>query len=177
MIKTLVVIGVIVAVLLVALLIYAAMQPDTFRVQRATSIKAPPEKIFPLINNLHQFNIWNPYERKDPNIKGAYIGPASGKGAAYAWESKQVGTGSMEITETAAPSRVAMKLDFVKPLAAHNFVEFTLAPKGDTTEVIWAMNGSVPFMAKVMHIIFNMDKMVGGDFEAGLANLKSLAEK
>jgi uncharacterized protein YndB with AHSA1/START domain len=98
MIKTLVVIGVIAAILLVALLIYAAMQPDTFRVERATTIKAPPEKIYPLINDLHQFNTWNPYERMD-----VYSGPASGKGAAYAWESKQVGTGSMEITDTAPP--------------------------------------------------------------------------
>lgn len=177
MIKTLVVIGVVAAILLVALLIYAAMQPDTFRVERATTIKAPPEKIYPLINDLHQFNTWNPYERKDPSIMGVYSGPASGKGAAYAWESKQVGTGSMEITDTAPPSRVAMKLDFVKPFEAHNRVEFTLTPKGDVTEVVWAMNGRVPFMAKLMHIIFNMDKMVGSDFETGLANLKSIAEK
>jgi uncharacterized protein YndB with AHSA1/START domain len=178
MIKT---VALIVALLLVtcigAILVLAAMKPDTFSVVRTTEIKAPPEKIFPLIDDLHQFNTWNPYEKKDPDIKGTYSGPASGKGAAYAWESKEVGTGSMEITDTVAPSRVALKLDFVKPFEAHNAVEFTLVPKGDATEVTWAMSGPVPFMAKIMHVLVNMDRMVGTDFETGLANLKALAEK
>jgi len=165
-----------IGIVIAAVLILAAMKPDTFRVARSASIKAPPEKIFPLIDDLHKFNTWNPYEKKDPNIKGTYRGPSSGKGAAYAWESMEVGTGSMEITGTAAPSKVAMKLDFVKPFEAHNVVEFTLAPNGDATEVTWAMNGPVPFMAKVVHVIFDMDSMVGKDFEAGLANLKALAE-
>jgi uncharacterized protein YndB with AHSA1/START domain len=171
----------IVLVLLVAaigvLLALAAMKPDTFRVARSITIKAPPEKIFPLIDDLHQFNTWNPYERKDPDIKGRYSGPASGKGAAYAWESGEVGTGSMEIIDTVPPSKVALRLDFVKPFKAHNRVEFTLVPKGDATEVTWAMSGPVPFMGKVMHVLFDMGKMVGADFEAGLANLKSLSER
>jgi uncharacterized protein YndB with AHSA1/START domain len=173
------VIGIIGAFLLVAatvVLVLAAMKPNTFRVARTAGIKAPPEKIFPLIADLHQFNRWNPFEKKDPSVKGSYRGPAAGKGAAYAWESKQVGTGSMEIVEAAAPSKVALKLDFVKPFEAHNAVEFTLVPKGDETEVTWAMNGPVPFMAKVIHVIIDMDRMVGRDFEAGLADLKALAE-
>jgi hypothetical protein len=159
------------------LLVLAAMKPDTFRVARSTTIKATPETIFPLIADMHRFNTWNPYERKDPNLKGTYSGPASGKGAAYAWESKEVGTGSMEITDTAPPSKVAIRLDFVKPFEAHNNVDFTLVPKGDATEVTWAMAGPVPYVGKVMHVIINMDRMVGDDFEAGLANLKALAEK
>jgi hypothetical protein len=177
MIKTVVILAVLLVCALGVLLVLAAMEPDTFRVARSATIKAPPEKIFPLIHDLHKFNTWNPYEKKDPDIKGTYRGPASGKGAAYAWESKEVGTGSLEITDAAAPARVAMKLDFVKPFEAHNVVEFTLATNGDATEVTWAMNGPVPFMAKIMHVFFDMDKMVGGDFETGLANLKVLAEK
>jgi uncharacterized protein YndB with AHSA1/START domain len=173
------VIGIIGALLLVAValvLVLAAMKPDTFDVRRTASIKAPPEKIFPLINDMHQFNTWNPFEKKDPG-KGTYSGPASGKGASYAWKSDQLGIGSMTIADANEPSRVAIKLDFVKPFEAHNNVEFTLIPKGNATEVTWAMNGPVPFMAKIIHVILDMDKMVGSDFEAGLANLKALAEK
>ena len=178
MIKTIALIVAGLLVLLIAVvLILALTKPDTFRVERRASIKAPPEKIFPLINDLRQFNTWNPYEKKDPNIKGTYSGPPSGKGATYAWESKEVGTGSMEITDTAAPSKVAMKLDFVKPFEAHNVVEFTLEPQGDQTNVTWAMHGPAPFLSKVMQVFCNMDRMVGTDFEAGLANLKALAEK
>jgi Polyketide cyclase / dehydrase and lipid transport len=168
---------VLIGLAIVALLVLAAMRPDTFRVARSISVKASPEKIFPLIDDLHRFNTWNPYEKKDPDIKGRYSGPDSGKGAGYAWESAEVGTGSMEIVEAAPPSKVAMRLDFVKPFEAHNAVEFTLKPEGDATEVTWAMTGRVPFMAKVMHVLFNMDKMIGTDFEAGLANLKALSER
>jgi uncharacterized protein YndB with AHSA1/START domain len=177
MIRILAIIAAVLVLAVGALLALAAMKPDTFRVARSTTIHATPEKIFPLIADMHQFNTWNPYARKDPNLKGTYSGPASGKGAAFAWESKEVGTGSMEVTDTAPPSNVAMRLDFVKPFEAHNNVDFTLVPKGDATEVTWAMGGHVPFVGKVMHVLINMDRMVGGDFEAGLANLKTLAEK
>jgi uncharacterized protein YndB with AHSA1/START domain len=177
MLKAVVIVLVLLGVAVGLLLALAAMKPDTFRVARSITIKAPPEKIFPLIDDLHQFNTWNPYEKKDPDIKGSYSGPATDRGAAYAWESGKVGTGSMEIIETAPPSKVAMRLDFVKPFEAHNAVEFTLAPKGDATEVIWAMSGPVPFMAKIMHVLVDMNKMVGADFEAGLANLKELSER
>jgi hypothetical protein len=173
------VIGIICALLLFAVavvLVLAAMKPDTFRVARSTAIKAPPAAIFPLINDLHQFNTWNPFEKKDPG-KGTYSGPAAGKGASYAWKSDQLGVGSMTIGDTAEPSRVAMKLDFVKPFEAHNDVEFTLVPEGEATEVTWAMTGPVPFFAKIIHVFLDMDKMVGRDFEDGLASLKDLAEK
>jgi hypothetical protein len=170
------IIAIAVVAVLAVLLIYAATRPDAFRVERSASIKASPENIFALINNLHDFNTWNPYEKKDPSIKGSYHGPSGGPGAAYAWESEKVGVGSMEITASSAPSRVAMKLDFVKPFEAHNIVEFTLQPQGDATQVTWAMHGPSPYMSKLMGIFFNMDKMIGTDFEAGLANLKRAAE-
>jgi uncharacterized protein YndB with AHSA1/START domain len=176
MLKVIGVIGVLLLVAAAVVLVLAAMKPDEFRVARPTSIKAPPEKIFPLINDLHQFNTWNPFEKKDPG-KGTYSGPPAGKGASYAWKSDQLGIGSMTIADTTEPSRVAIKLDFVKPFEAHNNVEFTLVPKGDATEVTWAMNGQTPFLGKIIHVIMDMDKMVGRDFEDGLANMKALAEK
>jgi len=175
MLKT---IAVVIVVLLAAVLVFAATKPDTFRVQRVTSIKAPPEKIFPYLNDLRSFGTWSPYEKKDPAMQRTFSGPASGKGAVYEWEGdKNVGKGRMEIADTAPPSKVAIKLDFVRPFEAHNIVEFTLAPKGDSTDVTWAMQGPVPYVAKIMHVFVDMDSMVGKDFEAGLANLKTVAEK
>jgi uncharacterized protein YndB with AHSA1/START domain len=167
-----------VALIIGGVLILAATKPDTFRVQRAASIKAPPEKIFAVISDFHGWEAWSPWEKMDPAMKRSYSGAAKGKGAVYAWEGNgKVGQGSMEITEAAAPSKVVMDLDFVKPFAAHNKVDFTLVPKGDVTEVTWTMNGPVPYPAKIMHVFMNMDSMVGGQFEAGLANLKSITEK
>ncbi len=175
------VVGIIVAVLLVAVavvLVLAAQKPDTFRVQRTASIKAPPEKIFPLIDNFDNWGAWSPYEKKDPAMKRTRSGAASGKGAVYAWDGdRNVGKGRIEIAEATPPSKVTLTLDFEKPFAAHNIVDFTLEPKGESTNVTWAMRGPVPYIAKIMHVIFNMDRMVGNDFEAGLANLKAIAER
>ena len=169
---------VIVVVLLAGVLIFAATKPDTFRVQRAIRIKAAPEKIYPFLNDLHNFGAWSPYEKKDPAMKRTFSGPASGKGAVYEWDGdKNVGKGRMEITDTAPPSNVKIKLDFVKPFEARNTVVFTLEPKGDYTDMTWAMQGPVPYVAKIMHVFLDMDSMVGKDFEAGLANLKTVAEK
>ena len=171
-------IALVVVVLIVAVLIFAATTPDTFRVQRATSIKAPPEKIFPLINDLHSWDAWSPWEKMDPAMKRTFSGAASGKGAVYEWEGNhEVGKGRMEITESSPPSKVVIKLDFIKPFEAHNSAEFTLDSQGDSTNVTWAMHGPNPYMAKVIHIFFSMDSMVGKQFEAGLANLKTIAEK
>ena len=176
--KTLSIIGIIVAVLLGAVLIYAATKPDVFRVQRVANIKAPPEKIFPLINDLHGFGAWSPYEKKDPAMKRTFSGAPSGKGAVYEWDGdKNVGQGRMEISDTSPPSKVTIRLDFLRPFEAHNMVEFTLAAKGEYTDVTWAMQGPVTYVAKIMHVFFDMDSMVGKDFEAGLANLKTIAEK
>lgn len=159
-----------------ALLVYAATMPDTFRVERSVSVKASPERVFALINDMRAFNTWNPYVKKDPAIKGVYTGPAAGTGAGYGWQSSEVGVGSMEVTEATAPSRVAMKLDFLEPFEAHNQAEFTVRPAAGETHVTWAMFGPVPYTSKVMHVLFNIDKMVGGDFERGLHDLKRLAE-
>jgi hypothetical protein len=168
----------IVGVLVAGVLAFAATRPDSFSVRRAASIQAPPEKIFPLINDFGRWGAWSPYEKKDPAMKRSFSGPAAGKGAVYAWEGNgEVGQGRMEIADAVAPSRVTLKLDFVKPFEAHNQVDFTLEPKGGATEVTWAMNGPMPFVSKVITLFVDMDRTVGGDFEAGLANLKALAEK
>jgi len=170
-------IGIAVVVLLAALLIYAATQPDTFRIQRATSIKAPPEKIFAVLNDFLRWEAWSPWEKKDPAMKRTFSAVTSGKGAVYAWEgNRDVGQGRMEIAESVAPSKVAIKLDFVKPFETHNIVEFTLEPKADSTNVTWTMQGPMPYISKLITVFVNMDSMVGKDFEAGLANLKAAAE-
>lgn len=175
MLKT---IALVVVLAIAAVLIYAATRPDSFRVQRVATIKAPPEKIFPLINDLKAFAGWSPYEKKDPAMKRSFEGPASGPGARYAWDgNKDIGQGSLEVTEAQAPTRVLMKLDFVRPFEAHNLAEFTLVPRGDVTELTWAMYGPSPYISKLMGVIFNFDKMVGKDFEEGLATLKSQAER
>jgi uncharacterized protein YndB with AHSA1/START domain len=128
---------IIVAVVVVAILGFAATKPDHFRVQRATSIKAPPERIFPLINDYHRWSAWSPYEKKDPAMKRNFSGSAAGKGAVYEWDGdKNVGKGRMEITDSTPSSRIAIKLDFEKPFEAHNVAEFTLQPNGDSTKVV-----------------------------------------
>ena len=168
---------VIIAVVVIGVLVAAALRPNTFRVERSIVIKAVPEKIFPMINDLHRFNTWNPYERMDPQIKGSYSGADSGKGAAYAWESKKVGTGRMEILDTAPPRRVVMKLDFLKPFEGHNTTVFTLEPQGAATSLTWTMTGPMPFVSKLMSVFVSMDKLIGKDFETGLAKLKGVVEK
>ena len=160
------------------LLIYAATRPDHFRVTRTTVIKAPAPKIHALINDLKSFNTWNPFEKKDPSVKGSYSGALSGVGAAYAWHGRKVGAGRMEITDSVAPSRVAMRLDFLKPFKAQNTAEFTLQAEGDNTTIVtWSMAGPSPYISKLMGVVFNMDRMIGKEFEAGLADLKALTER
>jgi uncharacterized protein YndB with AHSA1/START domain len=169
--------GIVIVVLIAAVLILAATGPDTFRVQRAASIKAPPERIFSLINDFHRWDAWSPWEKKDPAMKRTFGAATSGKGAVYAWDgNKDVGQGRMEIADSLPPYRVAIKLDFVKPFEAHNLVEFTLQPNGDATDVTWTMQGDTPYFAKIIHLFIDMDRMVGKDFESGLANLKAAAE-
>jgi uncharacterized protein YndB with AHSA1/START domain len=167
-----------VVAVIVAILVLAAMKPDTFRVERSATINAPPEKIFPLLNDFHNWPAWSPWEKKDPAMQRTHSGPPSGKGAAYAWDgNKAVGAGRMEIVESAPPSKLTIKLDFIKPFEGHNVAEFTLAPHGDATRVTWAMHGPAPFISKLMQVFMSMDRMIGADFEAGLANLKAVAEK
>jgi hypothetical protein len=176
--KTLAIAAIVVVGAAGALVAYASTRPDTFRVARSTSIEAPPERIFPLISNLRGFASWSPYEAKDPDMKRAYSGPVSGKGAAYEWEGdKNVGKGRLEIAEATPSSNVTMKLDMIKPFAAHNIVEFTLQPNGAATNITWAMNGRTPLLAKVVHVFLDVDRMVGRDFEAGLGKLRAIAER
>jgi hypothetical protein len=171
------IIAIVVVVIIAGVLILAATKPDTFRVQRSASIKAPPDRIFAFINDFSRWGTWSPWEKKDPAMKRTFGAKTMGKGAAYAWEGKEVGQGSMEIVDSPAPSKVAIKLDFVRPFEAHNMVDFTLEPKGDSTQVTWAMAGDTPFFGKIIHVFINMDNMVGKDFDAGLASLKVEAEK
>jgi uncharacterized protein YndB with AHSA1/START domain len=178
MLKIVAIIVVVVLIVVAGILIYAATRPDSFRVQRSASIKAPPEKVFPLISDLKAWTSWSPYEKKDPAMKRSFGPVTAGKGATYAWEGdKNVGQGRMEILEATPPGKVVIKLDFLKPFEAHNTAEFTLAPKGDTTLATWAIYGPSAFVTKVMGLFLDMDKMIGKDFESGLADLKTLAEK
>jgi uncharacterized protein YndB with AHSA1/START domain len=178
MMKTIAIAGLVIAVLLAGVLIYAATKPDVLRVQRSTSIKAPPEKIFPLINDFQRWSAWSPYEKKDPSMKRTFSGAAQGEGAVYEWDGdKHVGKGRMEIAEASPPSRIAIKLHFIAPIEGQTVAEFTMNPKGDATSVTWSMHGPNRYIGKVMQVFFDMDQMIGKDFEAGLANLKSVAEK
>ncbi len=175
MLKT---IALVVVAAIAALLIFAATRPDTFRVERTARIQAPAEKIFPLIDDFHRWGTWSPYEKLDPEMKRTFGGSASGKGATYAWDSKgKAGAGRMEIVESSPSSKIAINLDFTSPMEGHNLAEFTLQPQGDATMVTWSMQGKSPYVAKLMGIFFNMDQMIGKDFEAGLANLKTTTEK
>lgn len=166
-----------VAVSIVAVLLYAAAKPGTFHVERSIGIKASPDKIFPLINDFRQWDAWTPYN-KDPAMKKTLSDNASGQGAIYAWEgNREVGVGSIEITESAPPSRIDLHLHMIKPFEAHNHVEFTLQPKGDSTNVTWGIDGTQAYFVKIMGLFMDMDQMVGRDFEVGLAKLKSAAER
>lgn len=172
------IIALVVVLALAGVLIYAATRPDTFSVQRSLAIKASPEKIFPLIENFHRWSEWSPYEKLDPEMKRSYTGPDSGPGAAYAWDgSSKVGAGSMEILRTSVPGSIVIKLDFIRPITGHNTATFTLVNAGDTTTVTWTMAGPSPYISKLMGLFFNMDQMIGKDFETGLANLKRIAER
>ncbi len=172
----LIIIAIALAVAIAAALIYASIQPDTFRVIRSTLIAAPPDKIFPLINDLHAQSAWSPFE-KDPNMKRTHSGAPAGKGAIYEWDgNRNVGAGRIAITDSVPSSRVSLALDMSRPFAAHNTVDFILEPKSNGTNVTWAMQGHQPFMAKVMSLFINCDKMVGGQFEEGLGKLKTLVE-
>ncbi len=178
MLKTIIIIAVILGAGLAAILVYAATRPDAFRVARSASIMAPPEKIFPLISDLHQWEPWSPFDKMDPGMKRSYSGAPSGTGAVYEWDgNSKVGAGRVTIADTAPPNKVTINLDMIRPFAAHNIVEFTLEPAGDATKVTWAMHGSNPFISRVMCMFFDMDKTVGGEFETGLSDLKLIAER
>lgn len=167
-----------VVVILAVIAGLAAMQPDTFTVTRSITIKAPPEKIIPLVNDFRNWQSWSPWENLDPNMQRTFSGAASGTGAVYAWQgNSDVGKGRMEITGQELPFKVTIKLDFIEPIASTNITDFALVPKGELTTVNWTMNGPMMYITKIMSVFTSMDKMIGKDFEKGLAQLKAVAEK
>jgi hypothetical protein len=168
----------IIIVLLGVLLGIAASKPNELTVRRTTRIRSAPDRIFPQINDFHNWAAWSPYEKLDSSMTKTFSGASSGKGSIYEWEgNSKVGKGRMEITDSSTPRKVVIMLDFMRPFKAHNTSEFTLDPQGDSTDVTWSMHGPSPFVTKVMGVFMNMDKLIGRDFETGLANLKANAER
>jgi len=152
--------------------------PASFTVKRSLDIRAPADRLFPYIADFNAWPAWSPYEKRDPAMKRRFSGNPSGVGAVYEWDgNRNVGQGRMEILESTPSSKVRIDLQFIKPFKAHNTAEFTFKPHGQDTTVIWAMHGPVTFMSRVMGLFINMDKMIGKDFQTGLQNLKTIAEK
>lgn len=176
--KTVLAIVGVVVVLAAALLVVASRQPDHFQVQRSASIHAAPQAIYRHLEDFQAWSAWSPWEKLDPAMKRTFSGPASRPGASYAWEGNgDVGAGRMEIVEVSPPERLVIRLDFLKPFEAHNTITFDLKGEGDRTYVTWTMVGPSPLVSKVMGLFMSMDAMIGKDFEAGLANLKRVAEE
>ena len=160
------------------LLIYGALQPADFSVSREADFKAAPAKVFAQVNDFKNWSSWSPWERIDPDMKRSFGEKTAGVGAQYSWVgNKKVGEGSMEITQSEPSNRMQLDLHFIKPFQANNVCEFTISPSENGSHLRWDMRGSKPFMFRVMGLFFNMDKMVGGDFEKGLANLRGIVEK
>ncbi|ODS58580.1 MAG: polyketide cyclase [Acidobacteria bacterium SCN 69-37] len=158
-------------------LVYAAMRPDTFRVERHVVIDRPAEEIFPLIDDFHAWRRWSPWEDLDPALRRTYGGAERGKGAVYEWGgNSRAGTGRMEIVRSDAPTHVTIELAFIKPFRAENASAFDLEAQGSRTAVSWAIYGPLPFISKVMGVFVSMDRLMGKDFERGLARLKAVAE-
>ena len=177
MLKTILIVVAVLVIVLVAMLAYAATKPSTYRVERSTRVKASPEKILSLIKDFHEWAQWSPYEKLDPDMSRTFSGPEQGPGAVYEWNGDgNVGQGRMEILEV-TPEKVTIKLDFLRPMEGHNTAEFTLEPQGEETKVTWLMSGPSKLVTKVMSTYFNLDGMIGNQFEEGLANMKTVAEK
>lgn len=170
------VVGILLIVLAVSRL--ADLAPETFRIERSQTIEAAPDRVYSLIEDFHRWEAWSPFEKLDRNVKKTFSGADRGPGAVYQWVgNSKAGEGRMEILEAAPASKVKIKLDFLKPFEGHNTAEFTLAPRGNATTVTWAMFGPQNFMAKIMSTFVSMDRLLGKEFEAGLSNLKVVAEK
>ena len=165
------------AVIVVVFVAIVAVQPSDFRISRSATIAAPPEAVFAQVNGLHNWEAWSPWAKLDSAAKSTYEGPAAGVGAAFTWAgNNKVGEGRMTITESRPNESVRFKLDFLKPFKATNTAEFTFKPEGIQTAVTWSMYGKNSFIGKAVGLFINCDKMVGGQFEQGLAQMKSLAE-
>ena len=165
------------AVIIVVVAGVVAMQPDDFRVTRSTTVSAPAAVVFAQVNDLQKWEAWNPWQKKDPAMKLTFSGPPAGPGASYSWAgNNEVGEGRLTITESRPGELVRLKLEFMKPFAATNTAEFTFKPEGERTNVTWTMQGNNNFFAKALHLVMNMDKMVGGEFEKGLVDMKAAVE-
>jgi uncharacterized protein YndB with AHSA1/START domain len=169
---------IVIAVIVVAFVIVVALQPSEFRVARSATIAAPATVVFAQVNDFHKWEAWSPWAKLDPAAKNSFEGPSAGTGAIFRWSgNNEVGEGSMTITESRPSDRIRIKLDFTKPFEATNTTEFTFEPKGSQTVVTWSMSGTNNFIAKAFCLFNNMDKMLGGQFEKGLAQMASAAEK
>jgi len=165
------------AVIVVVLVSIVALQPSDFRVARSATISAPPPAVFAQVNDFHKWEAWNPWGKIDPAMKQTYEGAPAGVGAIYTWVgNKNVGEGRMTLTESRPSDLIRIKLEFFKPFAGTNIAEFTFKPEGNQTAVTWSMAGKNNFMAKAIHLFMNMDKMIGGQFETGLAQMKLIVE-
>jgi hypothetical protein len=166
-----------VAAVVVIFLAVVALQPSDFRIERSATMAAPAPAVFAQVNDLRSWQAWSPWEKIDPQLKRTYEGPQAGTGAAYAWAgNKDVGEGRMTITESRPGERILINLEFFKPFAATNTAEFSFKPAGDDTAVTWSMTGKNNFLSKAICLFVNMDRMVGGMFEQGLQQMKSVVE-
>lgn len=167
-----------VAVIVAAFLVIVALQPSDFRVERSATMRAPATAAYAQVNDFHRWRDWSPWEKVDPQLKRSYEGPRAGTGAQYAWVgNKDVGEGRMTIVESRPGELVRIKLEFFKPFAAVNDAQFSFKPSGDATAVTWSMTGRNNFLAKAICLFVDMDRMVGGMFEQGLAQMKAVVEK
>ena len=163
--------------IVVVLVVVVALQPADFRVARSATMSAPATVVFSQVNDLHKWEAWNPWQKKDPAMKLTFAGAPAGPGASYAWAgNNEVGEGRLTITESRPNDLVLIKLEFLKPFTATNTATFTFKPAGNQTAVTWSMEGRKNFLAKALHLVMNMDKMVGGEFEKGLADMKAVVE-
>src|SRR5713226_6692083 len=165
------------AVIVVVFVAIVAVQPSDFRITRSATIAAPPEAVFAQVNDLHNWEAWSPWAKLDPAAKSTYEGPAAGVGAAFAWSgNNKIGEGRMTVIDSRPNVLVRFKLDFLKPFKASNTAEFTFKPEGNQTAVTWSMYGKNNFLSKAVGLFMNCDKMVGGQFEQGLAQMNSVTE-
>lgn len=159
------------------LAVVVALQPGEFRVARAITIAAPAPKVFAEVNAMRRWQPWSPYEKLDPAMKRSYEGPEAGQGSSYTWSgNSQAGEGRATIVESRANEKIRIRLDFRKPFAATSHATFTFKPQGNATIVEWALEGDKNYLAKALHLVIDMDRMVGGQFEEGLGNLRKVAE-
>lgn len=165
------------AVIVVVSVVVVALRPSEFRVERAATISAPPPVVFAQVNDFRKWDAWSPYARRDPAMKKSFEGAPAGVGAIYRWSGNhEVGEGRTTIIESRPHDLIRIKLEFVRPFAATNTAEFTFRPEGERTAVTWSLAGRNNFMGKAVGLFMNMDRMVGGDFEKGLARMKSVVE-